>query len=142
MTTLPATNISSMIRHVKAHRFSTPPQMLASDLSRHCQSLAHPALLPTILALALLLGILVSYLPQHLKIVRHRTSDGLSPWWVLLGTLSSTAALGNIVSLPSSRRDVSCCSENGFGPWACVAASLGVAQISVQFTCFSIMCVP
>ncbi|KAK4494703.1 hypothetical protein PRZ48_014059 [Zasmidium cellare] len=49
------------------------------DLSEHCQPLAEPGVLTTGLAALLVVGILVSYLPQHAKIIKRRTSDGLSP---------------------------------------------------------------
>jgi hypothetical protein len=76
----------------------------------------------------LVLGILISYIPQHVKIIRHGTSAGLSPWWVLLGTISSISALANILVLPTSQHDM-----------ACGAALLGVVQIGVQWVCFMTM---
>ncbi|KAI5196339.1 hypothetical protein E4T38_08574 [Aureobasidium subglaciale] len=82
----------------------------------------------------LVLGILISYIPQHVKIIRHGTSAGLSPWWVLLGTISSIAALANILVLPSSQHDMACCRE--ISGKACGAALLGVVQIGVQWVCF------
>jgi len=103
----------------------------------HCEHLTHPSPLTTGLAAVLLVGILVSYLPQHLKILSRRSSEGLSPWWVLLGALSSIAALGNILTLPASRQDIGCCQELGKGE--CAAALLGVGQIGCQWTCFMFM---
>jgi uncharacterized membrane protein len=85
----------------------------------------------------LVLGILISYIPQHMKIIRHGTSAGLSPWWVLLGTVASTAALANILVLPSSQHDMACCRE--ISGKACGAALLGVVQIGVQWVCFMTM---
>ena len=62
------------------------------------------------------------------------SSAGLSPWWVLLGTLSSIAGLTNIVVLPTSQHDMACCHE--ISGAACGAAMLGVVQVGVQWTCF------
>ncbi|KAK3651530.1 hypothetical protein LTR56_005672 [Elasticomyces elasticus] len=107
---------------------------MASTSSSRCDHLAHPSPLTTALAAVLLFGILLSYLPQHLKILSRRSSEGLSPWWVLLGALSSIAALGNILTLPTSREDVACCKQIGKGE--CAAALLGVAQIGCQWGCF------
>ncbi|TKA83654.1 hypothetical protein B0A55_00443 [Friedmanniomyces simplex] len=107
---------------------------MTPSTTSHCQHLAHPSPFTTALAAVLLLGILVSYLPQHLKILSCRSSEGLSPWWVLLGALSSVAALGNILTLPASREDVGCCKEIGRGE--CAAALLGVGQIGCQWACF------
>ena len=85
----------------------------------------------------ILLGILVSYLPQHYRIISRRSSTGISPYFVLLGTTSGTCAFANILTLPSSRRDLDCCRElNGF---ECFAGVLGIAQVGVQWSCFMVM---
>ncbi|KAI5362642.1 hypothetical protein Slin15195_G100180 [Septoria linicola] len=110
---------------------------MAPDLSQHCVPLQHPSWFPVTLAAVLVVGILISYLPQHFKIISRKSSEGISPWWVLLGGLSSIAAIGNIVTLPTSRADMLCCREIGEGP--CAAALLGVMQIAVQFSCFMII---
>lgn len=103
-------------------------------LSEHCQALADPNSLTVALAAVLVVGILLSYVPQHVKILGRRSSEGLSPWWVLLGGLSSIAAIGNIMTLPTSRQDMACCKE--LDPGQCAAALLGVTQIGVQWTSF------
>lgn len=113
--------------------------MPSHNLSQHCIPLEHPHWFPVTLAACLVGGILFSYLPQHFKILARKSSEGLSPWWVLLGGLSSIAAIGNIVTLPTSRADMACCKELE-GP-QCAAALLGLAQIGVQWMCFMIMCV-
>ena len=76
----------------------------------------------------------MSYLPQHYKIISRRSSAGLSPLFVLLGTVSGTASIANILTLPESTRDMGCCDE--ISRFACAAAMLGIAQIGVQWTCF------
>jgi len=85
----------------------------------------------------ILLGILVSYLPQHYRIIARRSSEGISPYFVLLGTTSGTCGFGNILTLPASRADLGCCREiSGF---ECFAGLLGVAQVGVQWACFWFM---
>lgn len=85
----------------------------------------------------ILVGILVSYLPQHYRIVARRSSEGISPYFVLLGTTSGTFAFANILTLPESRADLACCSEiSAFG---CFSGILGAAQIGVQWSCFTVM---
>ena len=59
--------------------------------------------------------------------------------FVLLGTVSGTASIANILTLPESTRDMACCSHIGSFP--CAAALLGIAQIGVQWTCFFFMSV-
>jgi uncharacterized protein with PQ loop repeat len=116
------------------HHLINSARNMSPPLSDHCIPLDHPHWFPVTLASGLVVGILVSYLPQHYKIFTRRTSEGISPWWVLLGGLSSIAAIGNILTLPTSRADMACCDELSGG--ACAAALLGVAQIGVQWTCF------
>ncbi|KAK8191496.1 uncharacterized protein BKA78DRAFT_314408 [Phyllosticta capitalensis] len=103
-------------------------------ISDECKPLAHPNLGNFGLSIFILLGILVSYLPQHAKIILRRSSEGLSPWFVLLGTTSGTSAIANILVLPKSRSDIGCCDEIGGFP--CAAALLGIAQVGVQWSCF------
>lgn len=104
-----------------------------------CHRLRHPDGVTVAFAAFITVGILASYLPQHHKIIARGSSSGLSPYWVLLGGLSSIAAIGNIMVLPASRADMKCCKDIGLG--SCVAALLGVAQIGTQFCCFMLMCV-
>lgn len=105
--------------------------------SPRCNELAHPSIPTTVLALFIVVGILVSYLPQHLRIITRRSSEGLSPYFVLLGTTSSTFAIVNILTLPQSQEDIACCGEISRG--ACAAGLLGIAQVAVQWGCFSLM---
>lgn len=103
----------------------------------NCQSLESPGAWNFGLSLFILLGILISYLPQHYRIVARRSSEGISPYFVLLGTTSGTFAFANILTLPESRADLACCSEiSAFG---CFAGVLGVAQIGVQWSCFTVI---
>ena len=82
-------------------------------------------------------GIFVSYLPQHYKLIARRSSAGLSPFFVLLGQISTTYAFANILTLPVSRQDMACCGElSGF---ECFAAVLGILQLGVQWACFTFM---
>jgi uncharacterized protein with PQ loop repeat len=103
----------------------------------HCNHLAHPNIPSFALSVFLVFGILISYLPQHLRIIARRSSEGLSPYFVLLGTTSSTFAIFNILTLPTSQADISCCGE--ISRFACLAGLLGIAQITVQWGCFSLM---
>jgi uncharacterized protein with PQ loop repeat len=102
-----------------------------------CDDISHPNIKIFSLSLFIVIGILVSYLPQHIRIISRRSSEGLSPWFVLLGTTSSTFALFNIISLPISQTDIACCGVNG--RFACFAGLLGVAQVFVQWGCFAMM---
>ncbi|OAL40530.1 hypothetical protein AYO20_00266 [Fonsecaea nubica] len=103
----------------------------------HCEEIARVSYTNFTLSLFILIGILISYLPQHIRIIRLRSSFGLSPYFVLLGTTSGTCAFANILVLPRSRADVACCREvDGF---ACLAGLLGIAQVGVQWSCFGVI---
>ncbi|KAF6229026.1 hypothetical protein HO133_007140 [Letharia lupina] len=106
-------------------------------VSGACVDLSSPNIFNFILSILILLGILVSYLPQHHRIISRRSSTGISPYFVLLGTTSGTCAFANILTLPASRRDLACCRElSGF---ECVAGALGIAQVGVQWSCFMVI---
>jgi hypothetical protein len=140
---LPATTIT-LRKHDSQHMAPRPRKMSGAGFSRHVQlchfSVSYVAFttrreltVPSFLVI----GILVSYLPQHYKIISRRSSRGLSPMFVLLGTVSGTASIANILTLPESTRDMGCCKQIGSFP--CAAALLGITQIGVQWTCFFFM---
>lgn len=141
-------SLASMLKHAfegpqhndlkQKTAFDESPSAFSQALS-HCEALMHPNILATCLAAFLVAGIVLSYVPQHLKIIRRQSSEGLSAWWVLLGGLSSITAIGNIMVLPTSREDMACCKVLN-GP-DCAAALLGVVQIGCQWLCFTIMSV-
>ncbi|POS88231.1 hypothetical protein EPUL_000130 [Erysiphe pulchra] len=89
------------------------------------------------LSIFILLGILVSYLSQHYRIISRRTSEGISPFFILLGATSGTCALANVLTLPASRADILCCKIVTL--FECSAGLLGILQIFVQWLCFSII---
>ncbi|KAL8841385.1 MAG: hypothetical protein Q9205_002781 [Flavoplaca limonia] len=103
----------------------------------YCDALRSPNAWNFALSLFILFGILVSYLPQHYRIIVRRSSEGISPYFVLLGTTSGTFAFANILTLPTSRADLACC--NKISAFGCLAGALGVAQIGVQWSCFTVI---
>src|ERR1700750_2588866 len=102
-----------------------------SPKEARCEVLARPNITETTISLIILIGITVSYLPQHLRIITRRSSEGLSPYFVLLGTTSSTFAVFNTICLAESLRSISCCRE--VTRFACFASLLGVIQVAVQW---------
>ncbi|KAI3068944.1 hypothetical protein CBS147353_7239 [Aspergillus niger] len=66
------------------------------DLSNpRCEHLASPDIKNFILSILIVFGILLSYTPQHVRILTMKTSFGISPYFVLLGTTSGSSALAN-----------------------------------------------
>lgn len=78
-------------------------------------------------------------MPQHYRIISRGTSEGISPYFVLLGTTSATAGFTNILTLPKSIQDAGCCKE--LETFECVAGVLGIVQLGVQWVCFAFMSV-
>jgi hypothetical protein len=85
----------------------------------------------------ILVGLLISYLPQHYRIISRGTSEGISPYFVLLGTTSATAGFANILTVAPSRNAIGCCKE--LETFECAAGLLGVAQLGTQWMCFTAM---
>ncbi|ORY78179.1 hypothetical protein BCR37DRAFT_332824, partial [Protomyces lactucae-debilis] len=86
-----------------------------------------------VVSLLISAGIILSYLPQHLRIRRLRTSEGLSPFFLLLGVTSCTNSLINIAVLQWNV--LRCCSVLSSG--VCFANSLGVVQLLLQWIMFT-----
>ncbi|KAG2007470.1 hypothetical protein CC2G_015164 [Coprinopsis cinerea AmutBmut pab1-1] len=87
------------------------------------------------LTFGLCCGLIISYLPQHLRIIQAKSSEGLSPLFLLLGTTSAGAAVMNILTMQSGL--LKCCSVVKFG--TCVEISAGVVQLSIQWVAFSLI---
>ncbi|KAI0392864.1 ATP synthase F0 [Xylariaceae sp. FL0594] len=107
----------------------------ASLLEDRCQLLREGGFTNFFVSILLVLGILLSYVTQHYRIISRRSSEGISPYFVLLGVTSANAQFGNILTLEESRADVACCKE--VSPFECTAGLLGIAQIGTQWICFA-----
>ncbi|KAF9165564.1 hypothetical protein DFQ26_009759 [Actinomortierella ambigua] len=83
----------------------------------------------------ILAGMVISYVPQHLRIIRKGTSEGISPWFLLLGCVSATSTFFNIIIL--QWRIIQCCKVIRLGP--CLESMLGIAQLGAQFVMFSLV---
>eukprot|EP00158_Paraphelidium_tribonemae_P004404 Partr_v1_DN26737_c1_g1_i3_m8679 putative PQ loop repeat protein len=88
---------------------------------------------PTTLALSLFIvvGMFFSYLPQHIKIIRLKSSDGLSPWYQLLGCIASASVVQNAFILQFGL--FKCCEI--FSAGKCAESLLALVQLSVQMGC-------
>ncbi|CAK7264027.1 hypothetical protein SEPCBS119000_000790 [Sporothrix epigloea] len=113
--------------------------MGSPDWPSRCDDLRAPGVMNIIVSMIILVGMLVSYLPQHWRIIARGTSEGISPYFVLLGVTSATSGFANILTLPQSRQDVACCQE--LDTFHCMAGLLGIAQLGAQWTCFALILV-
>ncbi|KAJ2717379.1 hypothetical protein H4R23_005340 [Coemansia sp. Cherry 401B] len=82
----------------------------------------------TLLTALLCVGTFLSYLPQHLKILGRRSSDGISPYFILLGTVGAGSNITNIILLQFVA--LQCCTVQTLG--VCVASLLGILQVCIQ----------
>ncbi|KAJ9065509.1 hypothetical protein DSO57_1018815 [Entomophthora muscae] len=83
-------------------------------------------------SLFILFGMFASYLPQHAKIILTKTSAGINPYFLLLGSVSALCNVINIIITQKSA--MGCCFSLGFG--LCIESLLGVFQITVQWILF------
>ncbi|KAJ2451523.1 hypothetical protein EV183_003557 [Coemansia sp. RSA 2336] len=82
----------------------------------------------TLLTALLCVGTFLSYLPQHIKILKRRSSDGISPYFILLGTVGAGSNITNIILLQFIA--LQCCTVQTLG--VCVASLLGILQVCIQ----------
>lgn len=108
-------------------------------LQEHCDRLKQPGVTNLIVSIIIVIGMLISYLPQHYRIISRGTSEGISPYFILLGVTSATSGFANILTLPQSRQDVACCQV--LDTFHCMAGLLGIAQLGVQWICFAFILV-
>ncbi|KAI8320870.1 hypothetical protein GQ54DRAFT_262792 [Martensiomyces pterosporus] len=88
----------------------------------------------TVLTALLCVGTFLSYLPQHIKILNRRSSDGISPYFILLGTVGAGSNITNIALLQFLA--MQCCTVQTVG--ACLAGLLGIFQVAIQGAMFYI----
>ncbi|GBB94758.1 hypothetical protein RclHR1_02410004 [Rhizophagus clarus] len=85
------------------------------------------------IAVFIAFGMLVSYLPQHYKIICTKSSEGISPWFLLLGSISMTCSYFNILILQFVQ--FGCC-KNVYPVGYCLENVLGIIQLTIQWFCF------
>ncbi|KAI0711095.1 hypothetical protein C8Q72DRAFT_235184 [Fomitopsis betulina] len=90
-----------------------------------------------VLTALLCVGLAISYLPQHLRIIKAGSSEGFSPWFLLLGSTSSASGMLNIVVMQWDI--VKCCTVVTFG--GCIEATAGVIQLMLQWFFFTVILV-
>jgi len=86
---------------------------------------------------SLCLGLIISYLPQHLRIFNKKSSEGFSPWFLLLGSTSSAAGMLNMVTMQWGI--IKCCRFLSTGD--CIESVAGVFQLFLQWFMFTIILV-
>ncbi|KAL8686499.1 MAG: hypothetical protein Q9218_007059, partial [Villophora microphyllina] len=81
----------------------------------------------------LCLAIVFSYLPQYQRIISRGSSQGISPYFVLISTLFATTALANILLLQSVNGGYNCCKIGDVHGSQCFIAFASTAQAGLQW---------
>ncbi|SPO20540.1 uncharacterized protein UTRI_00016 [Ustilago trichophora] len=81
----------------------------------------------------LCVGLVISYLPQIIRIVLNKSSQGFSPWFLLLGATSSASSFLNVVALQWGI--IRCCPS--LPSWECAESLLGIFQVGLQWFMFA-----
>jgi len=83
------------------------------------------------------IGLIVSYLPQHLRIINKGSSQGLSPWFLLLGSTGNASAMYNVIALQWAV--IQCCPHVGAG--SCLESLGAVIQVVLQWFLYTFILV-
>jgi len=105
---------------------------LNSDVFCHNQNTSR---FGEVLGSIIIVGTQISYIPQHISIIRSRSSLGISPWWLLLSNLS---AWSNIASAFLTQWEMFlCCQISSF--WKCNSILLSLYQLLIGWINLSIL---
>ncbi|KAI0267314.1 hypothetical protein BC834DRAFT_968836 [Gloeopeniophorella convolvens] len=85
----------------------------------------------------LILGLWISYAPQHFRIINKGSSEGFSPWFLLLGSTSSASGMLNMLVMQWGI--VRCCRT--YGALDCLETVAGVIQVGTQWFLFTVILV-
>lgn len=107
----------------------------------NCSVYQNPSTFNFFLSTALVVLIFLSYIPQHYTIINRKTSEGISPLFLILGSMSAVSALSNLVLVSTDAR--SCCSAelNVFECWSSLLGLLQVGAQCVGYCLILVLCV-
>ncbi|KAI0316036.1 hypothetical protein OF83DRAFT_1129072 [Amylostereum chailletii] len=90
-----------------------------------------------LLTTGLIVGLFISYAPQHLRIINKGSSEGFSPWFLLLGSTSAASGMLNMIIMQWGV--LKCC--NVYSAGDCLETIGGVLQVAAQWFLFTIILV-
>ncbi|KAH3668704.1 hypothetical protein OGAPHI_002458 [Ogataea philodendri] len=105
-----------------------------------CLVYESPSVWGFLVGVLLALGIYVSYVPQHVKIINRRTSEGLSPLFLFLGSTSGFSAFVNLLLTTAPARQ---CCVSELDRFQCLNSQVGLIQVGVQtvgYTLILVLC--
>lgn len=102
-----------------------------------CHDLYHLSDLQFGWTVVVVIGTVISNLPQQYRIGRRRSAEGVSSYFLLTGVMSATCGLCNITIL--SLDIFSCCRLNRITKTQCLSAVMGVVVNCTQWVCMAAM---
>ncbi|ODV96637.1 hypothetical protein PACTADRAFT_1224 [Pachysolen tannophilus NRRL Y-2460] len=102
----------------------------------NCSIYESPSIINFVVSVGLTVGIYISYLPQHLKIIKRKSSEGLSSIFLLLGSASGCSSVINLWLLSSYSRY---CCVNYLTSFQCLNSQLSLIQVGVQFVGYAMI---
>ncbi|KAA1474477.1 hypothetical protein DENSPDRAFT_841076 [Dentipellis sp. KUC8613] len=88
-----------------------------------------------LLATGLIVGLFISYAPQHFRIINKGSSEGFSPWFLLLGSTSAASGMLNMIVMQWGV--IRCCRVYSAGD--CLETIAGVLQVISQWFLFTVI---
>ncbi|KAI0046323.1 hypothetical protein FA95DRAFT_1542653 [Auriscalpium vulgare] len=83
----------------------------------------------------LIVGLFISYAPQHLRIINKGSSEGFSPWFLLLGSTSAASGMLNMIIMQWGV--LRCC--RFYTALNCLETIAGVLQVVTQWFLFTVI---
>ncbi|KAI0299347.1 hypothetical protein B0F90DRAFT_1727992 [Multifurca ochricompacta] len=87
----------------------------------------------------LILGLCISYAPQHYRIISKGSSEGFSPWFLLLEVPLLHPACSTCALIVMQHAIIACC--RFYSPLDCLETVAGVIQVGTQWFLFSVILV-
>ncbi|KAH8891170.1 hypothetical protein GQ53DRAFT_608352, partial [Thozetella sp. PMI_491] len=88
-------------------------------------------------SIIVLVGTILSNIPQQYRIARRRSAEGVSSYFLMTGLASATCALVNIVGLSLYIFD--CCISGGLSSYQCSVATMGIAVTCTQWLVMAVI---
>lgn len=95
-------------------------------MAQSCDGYLRTSVFNTCVAGVFALGIFASYIPQQVVIIRRKTIEGISPYFLLLMNTGSALSFANILILSNGAFD---CCKNQLTPFYCLSSLMGFFQI-------------
>lgn len=99
-------------------------------MGQACEEYLRTSVLNTCTAGIFAIGIFASYIPQQVIIIRRKTIEGISPYFLLLMNMGSILSFTNIIILSNGAFE---CCRTRLTPFYCISSLMGLFQIAAGF---------